>query len=141
MGLPKNKITRLSATKHIRGIIGCTHSHMRACQLAIDNKWKNVLIFEDDFQFIEDKNTVNKLFNSLFNYVDSWDGVVLSASTINSQQCIYTPFMNRNLGSLTMSGYIVNKDMIPLLRENLKESYNQLLRGKTSHAYACDVNW
>ena len=114
---------------------------MRACQLAIDNDWKNVLIFEDDFEFIVNKKTVNKLLNALFNYVDNWDGVVLSSSQIKKEHCIYSPFLYKNLGSLTTSGYLINKNTMYLLRDSNKLSYDNLMKGKKYDEFACDVIW
>ena len=32
-----------------RGIVGCTKSHLAVLKLAKERKYKNVLIFEDDF--------------------------------------------------------------------------------------------
>lgn len=141
VGIPRNKIIRLSATKHSKGHIGCAHSHMRACQLALDNNWKNVIIFEDDFKFVVGKNTMNKLFNSLFNYVDEWDGITLSASTIIKKPCTYSSFLSTNLGSLTSSGYLINNHMMSLLRDSNELSYNKLMDGKSKNEFACDVQW
>ena len=58
--------------------------------------------FEDDFEFIVNKITVNKLLNALFNYVDNWDGVVLSSSQIEKEPCMYSPFLYKIRASLSL---------------------------------------
>ncbi len=50
--IPKDKILRFSAIKHDNGSIGCTQSHIAVLEMAIREKWENVLILEDDFNFI-----------------------------------------------------------------------------------------
>lgn len=48
--IPQDKIVRVSAVKQGKGI-GCLKSHAKALELARENKWKNVLILEDDLQW------------------------------------------------------------------------------------------
>jgi len=141
MGVPLDKITRLSATKHDLGYIGCSHSHMKACQLALDNGWKNVLIFEDDFEFTVTRPIVHKLLNAFFNYVDEWDGVVLSSSKIKTGKCIYSDFLRKNLGSLTASSYLINRKMMSALRDSHRLSYMNLMYGKPKNKFSCDLLW
>ena len=44
----KNKITRCNAIKSDCGAIGCTKSHIKCLEYAINNECKNILILEDD---------------------------------------------------------------------------------------------
>lgn len=46
--IPPEKIHRFSAIKHKFGIVGCSMSHISVLKLAKEQKWKNVLIMEDD---------------------------------------------------------------------------------------------
>jgi glycosyl transferase, family 25 len=50
--IPQDKIVRFSAF-HIKRGIGCLKSHTKALQMAKDNGWKNVLILEDDLEWLE----------------------------------------------------------------------------------------
>ena len=43
-----------------RGILGCLKSHLSVLKMAKDKDYKNVLIFEDDFYFVEEENLVKK---------------------------------------------------------------------------------
>jgi len=45
---PPEKIVRFEAIRDKKGSVGCSKSHNGAMELAIENKWKNVLIVEDD---------------------------------------------------------------------------------------------
>lgn len=51
--IPEDKVIRFSAYKAQKGYIGCLKSHTSALQMAKDNGWKNVLILEDDLQWLE----------------------------------------------------------------------------------------
>ena len=50
---PADKIVRFPAIKHQRGTIGCTESHAEVLRIAKRNKWKNVLILEDDLEWLD----------------------------------------------------------------------------------------
>lgn len=51
-----NKLIIIEAEKHTRPQQGCNLSHKKAIKKAIELGLKNVLIFEDDFQFITEKS-------------------------------------------------------------------------------------
>jgi len=144
VGIPPNLITRLNATKHKKGLAGCAHSHYKICQMAIDNNWNNVLVFEDDFVFTIDKHTVNNMFYDLFNPLkncDKWDGIVLAANINIISKPSTCPFLDRNLGSQTTSGYIIQKDMFYPLRDIFYKSYEDIANGKPTHEFALDISW
>lgn len=51
-----NELYLIQAEKHTRGQQGCNISHKKAICKAIELELDNVLIFEDDFEFISDKS-------------------------------------------------------------------------------------
>lgn len=59
--VPSDKVIRFSAIKEIPGSIGCTKSHINCLKLAIENNWKNVLILEDDLEWINFEENYKKL--------------------------------------------------------------------------------
>ena len=65
--IPKDKIVRLSATKHEKGNIGVYKSHIRALQYAIDNNLSNILIVEDDFDFNYSPEELDIIFDEFEN--------------------------------------------------------------------------
>tara|TARA_B110000261_G_scaffold136859_1_gene154920 strand:- start:685 stop:1140 length:456 start_codon:yes stop_codon:yes gene_type:complete len=70
---PELSITkRFNAIENKNGHIGCSKSHLNIIEECIQNNYNNVLIFEDDFEFIieesEFKNYLNKFFTKYSNY-------------------------------------------------------------------------
>ena len=47
-----DKVIRFSAIQDKPGSVGCSKSHIQILQMAIQENWPNVLIVEDDLQFI-----------------------------------------------------------------------------------------
>jgi len=76
---PSEKIVRFDAIKHEKGGIGCSMSHIGALELAIENKWKNVLIVEDDLQWVNFEKGI-PVFSSLI--VNPFDAIVLSGHEV-----------------------------------------------------------
>ena len=50
----ENDVERFSAIKMSPGIAGCTKSHYEIIKTAKENKYKNVLVLEDDVSFTEE---------------------------------------------------------------------------------------
>ena len=125
------------------GILGCGLSHLTLLKLARDNKWKNILIFEDDFIFLVDKEEFEKNINLLFdieNPVD-FDVCMLSYNIIKSEPSEKYPFLHKVLEVQTASGYIINEKMYNKLIE-LYEWAMPLLESTKQHwIYANDQIW
>jgi len=64
MGISDN-VKRFSAIEHKFGIAGCTLSHLQIIKESKKNRYKNVLIFEDDIEFLH-VNNFNKILNNSF---------------------------------------------------------------------------
>lgn len=52
--LPSDKIIFVKAIRHENGKLGCALSHIKALELAQNNRWKNVLILEDDMIWVNE---------------------------------------------------------------------------------------
>jgi glycosyl transferase family 25 len=87
IGIPSDKIFRLSAVKRKWGALGCSLSHIACMNFIIERGWQRTLVLEDDAGF-EDKNKerwnaglkdVNSLIGSgsLTNLDAKWDVVFL----------------------------------------------------------------
>jgi len=74
--IPEEKIYRFSAIKDPIGFIGCAKSHIGVLKLAKQNKWKSVLILEDDLEWIDFANTYNKLEDLI--KIETWDVCMLT---------------------------------------------------------------
>ena len=64
--LPRNKIERFPAIFNKIGMIGCNESHLAILKLALKNKYENILVFEDDFEFLVSKDKFYELLNDFF---------------------------------------------------------------------------
>jgi len=138
------------------GIVGCTKSHLEVMKIARDRKYKNILIFEDDFKFIVSKKefeyNILKLFGS--NIDTSYDtsisnetkpidfNVCMLGYNLNkSEMCNEFPFLNKVLDAQTASAYIVNESFYNNLIE-LYEYAIPLLETTRQHwNYANDQIW
>lgn len=118
MGIPNNLIQRVDAIYDKDcGYMGCVLSHMKALKIAKQNKWKNVLIFEDDFIFNIPKERFLFLLKTLYQYMDNWDVFMLSVehSVLNDTNI---NMFKRVISGTTASGYIVRDKYLDTLYNN-----------------------
>jgi histo-blood group ABO system transferase len=102
-------VTRFQGIKKENGALGCALSHLHVLLYAALNR-RNVLIFEDDFEFNDSKEQIIQklqMVNDTFPQ-NRWDVIVFGQfvkewSSINKQ-------VMRLLESTTTSGYLVHKD-------------------------------
>ena len=126
-----NKIGLLSKTTRIpgvyekgRGHLGCSKSHVIAMEHFINSDYKNCIIFEDDFKFIDDMEIVKKQFYQLFSSGIDYDVVLLAVGWETSEY--KNSFLNKSICTTTASGYLVNKKIANRLLQNFKEGLQLL---------------
>jgi glycosyl transferase family 25 len=133
------------------GIIGCSQSHLNVLKLAKERGYKNVLILEDDFEFIVPKEELEPKIKYLFENYPDFDVCMLSHIIQNSCEINDIHFPNQNLSinnhlrkvldGQTASGYLVNTPFL----DKLIELYNwscPLLKSTNHHwLYANDMVW
>jgi glycosyl transferase family 25 len=161
MKIPVTKFQRLSAVRNDRGAIGCTFSHIKCLQLAIEKKWKNIAILEDDFIFIDSAEKVEEgvryFFEKVVPKVPDWTVVNLSRGA--SQQMEYVDAETfKPMGTNSSSGtpdsllykanaissascYIVNHTFFQTLLNNFREGLVGLMKTYDKPTYACDMYW
>jgi len=138
---PKNKIVRIPAIKKVdKGHLGCSISHMNAVQKFIKSGLNNCIIFEDDFQFIESSETVNKCFSDLLNSNINYDVVFLAYFDVQSKDSKY-PFLRKIISGQASSGYLLNKKFAQTLLKNMKEGISLFEKDYTPPKYAVDQYW
>ena len=87
------------------GILGCTISHCSVLTIAKSRNYKNVLIFEDDFTFLINREEFEAEISNIFdNHVD-FDVIFFSYNLIKSEQSKEYPFLQRVFNSSTASAY------------------------------------
>lgn len=142
IGIQKDKVIRFNAIEDPFGFIGCAQSHIAVIEMAMTEKWDNVLILEDDFEFSQDVNLAsrtNKYFNVLQNV--PWSVAFLSANysvvrTFKNIDCVVKVDK-----AWCACAYIVNNNYYETLIDNFKQGLDYLQRTKSQHQYALDVYW
>ena len=72
------KVERFNAISHVNGSVGCGQSHLAVLKLAKERKYKNVLILEDDFQFLVSKEVMEENLRVFFDANISYDVCMIS---------------------------------------------------------------
>jgi glycosyl transferase family 25 len=70
--IPLEKVERFAAIKRSRGALGCLESHTEVLRMAKQNKWKNVLILEDDLEWLGGYERLEELTK-----LPNWDVIML----------------------------------------------------------------
>ena len=137
MGLP---CERFPAIYNKSGIIGCGQSHIAVLKEAQARKYESVLIFEDDFQFIVDKETFWSTMNEIQTDVSgSYDVVMLGYNLMNSSP--HSKSLLKVLDAQTTSGYIVHSRMYHELICNFEIGLRKLIQTGRHWNFALDQYW
>jgi glycosyl transferase family 25 len=132
---------RFTAIPKSCGIVGCTYSHLSALKIARERNYKNVLIMEDDFVFLVDKEQFEREIEKIFAHNVDFVVCMISYNLLNSTESAEYPFLLRALDVQTASGYIVNQHYYDKLI-NLLEYAAPLLEQTEEHwNYANDQVW
>jgi len=138
--IEKDKINKISGI-YIKelGILGCAKSHCLALEAFIKSGKNHCIIFEDDFIFTVDQDTINNLINKVFNNLKLFDVLMLASNILNSQPTSYD-FIVKIIDAQTLSGYAVSKQFAPILLNNYRESIKLLENaGKSVHPFCFDI--
>jgi len=130
---------RFEGIERSPGIVGCGYSHLAVLKEARERGLPNVLIFEDDFEFLVPKNEFWINVNTFFESRIPYDVLMFSYNIEKSR-----PFNNLIFkvdATTTASAYLVNSyfydSIIELYEENLP-----LLESTGKHwIYANDQIW
>jgi len=147
MNIDSNKIVRIDGVYANFGALGCCMAHCNAIKHFINtpDNTKNCIVFEDDFEFTQDKETVNNLLNQFFNNNINYDVLLLSSNIYNEQPTNYD-FITKIYDAQTTSSYCVNKNFAQILLNNFNESAQKLSASYNSYKRyngddCCDMNW
>jgi GR25 family glycosyltransferase involved in LPS biosynthesis len=124
------------------GILGCTKSHCEVFKIAKQRNYKNILIFEDDFTFLVDKETFHEELTQIFNYKNfKYDVIMFSYNLKSFEPSIEFPSLMKVKNASTASCYLINGNYLDILI-NLYETAIPLLESTQQHwIYANDVIW
>ena len=121
---------RFPAIPHSNGIVGCGYSHLEVLRIARKRKLRNVLIFEDDFQFLISKEEFHEILREFFMSNIQYDVLMLSYNLHKAEP--YNSLVQRVMFAQTASGYLVNETMFDRLIE-LYETSIPLLEQTGKH--------
>jgi glycosyl transferase family 25 len=132
---------RFSAINNPCDGIGCSKSHLAVLKIARDNKYKNVLILEDDFVFTVTKEGFETAMEKIFTHVPDFDVCMLAYNLQKSDVCIEYPFLLKNIEAQTTSAYLVNHTIYDDLIHLYEESNIALEQTRQHWIYAVDMIW
>jgi glycosyl transferase family 25 len=133
---------RFSAIKHDIGIVGCGMSHLAVLKEARSRGYKNVLIFEDDFQFIVSKEEFWTMINRFF--IDAiqgsmFDVLMLGYNILSSQ--VIDDLLMKVISAQTTSAYIINERIYDALINVWETALPLLLSTGDRWMYSTDATW
>ena len=139
MGL-SSQAERFDAILMKPGPFGCGYSHIGALKLAKERGYKNVLILEDDFMFIVDKETLEENCKLFFENVKEYDICMFGYNTRRAEECVH-PFLQKVFDSQTASGYLVHERFYDTLIQNFETAMTNLKNGYEHWHYSIDQYW
>ncbi len=139
-----SNIRHMDAIAHPNSAAGCSLSHLNILKMFENTNDPYIAIMEDDF-FILEQNNFNEFvkdFESIKNSTD-WHIIVLtpSGNSVNSTAGMSNANFKRIINNQTTTGYIIKKEMIPILIKNIEESIGMQFQGVPIPISALDVHW
>ena len=132
---------RFNAIKMENGAIGCSMSHLKILQNALQNNLDHVLIIEDDITFLNPelfKSQINKFFKI---HNNNWDVILFAGNNIPPYENIDDTCIKVSRCQTT-TGYLVNKHYIKVLVQNIKLGLTHLLnKPNEKHKFSIDMFW
>ena len=102
------------------GCLGCLKSHVEVCKLALERKYKNILILEDDTEFIYSLEELSK-YSKQIN--DNYDMLYLCGSHLGKKEKVQENIMKVNRTHTTGS-YLITENAMKFLVNNI-DSYTK----------------
>ena len=131
---------RFNAIKTETGAIGCTLSHIKCLEIAIEKGLENIFICEDDITFLNSDLFLNNL-NKFNKKIKDWDVLIIGGNVVKPYREIDNCCL-RIVNCQTTTGYIVNKQYYKVLLQNFREGVKQLIQNPNLiKKYAIDIYW
>ena len=119
---------------------GCLLSHANALEMAYDMDYKNVLILEDDFVFIDDVAKIHADIDAFFSLNIEWDVVMFTTcAAVVSEKT--NALISRISSSGNGAGYLVNRSMMLELSMLFKAHVEDLYTTKQHWVFQNDILW
>jgi len=122
------------------GILGCGLSHLSVLKIAKERGYKNILIMEDDFIFLVEKEEFKSNLNKFFQQKVDYNVCMISYNLLKKEESEYN-FLWKSLDVQTASGYLVNSNYYDTLINLYQEAFPLLESTKAHWLYANDQVW
>jgi glycosyl transferase, family 25 len=134
---------RFEAVEGTPGIVGCLKSHLAVLRLARDRRWKNVLIVEDDFTFMVDKEELRVRLADFFVAEHGYDVLMLGYNAVEAGISPVSgyPGLMRVRAASTASCYLVRGEYASSLIALYEWALPRLERTGEHWTYANDQAW
>jgi len=122
------------------GRVGCTLSHIKCLNMAIEKNLDYIVILEDDIHFLNPPEFLKNL-EKCWNTLTNWDVILIGGNNINTYTKINESCVKIK-NTQTTIGYIVKNHYFSTLLENIKKGLYLLV--KNPHLaiyYAIDKYW
>jgi len=134
------RIKDIGGIEHKNGGYGCTLSHAKVIQDAIENNYKHILIFEDDFELIVKPELFIKQLKYIIKFDPNYNVFMLNFNhrkppikiNNNISKCIRTQ---------TASCYLVNCNYFEQLFNNFNEAIQGQIKTSNMVKYMNDKYW
>lgn len=123
--IPKNKIIRFNAIRDSPGHLGCSQSHIKVIEMAIQNGWRNVLVVEDDAKF----NKYGQGYQCLIDLIRQNPN--FDVISMGNTGCSFDRKNKKLFSGQTTTGYLVNGHYFQTLLNNFRSGYEKLKPTKT----------
>jgi GR25 family glycosyltransferase involved in LPS biosynthesis len=123
------------------GSLGCSLSHIKALQYALEHpEWNTVLILEDDFTFHSNQSDeIVKAIDVLCHF--AFDVCQLSYNPNGEFLDTTHPHIKKIMRAQTSSSYLITRAYLPTLIQNMTESSLDMhIRGR-HHINCLDIYW
>jgi hypothetical protein len=122
--------------------LGCTLSHLEVIKIAKERSYKNIIVFEDDFQFLVSSETFYKNLEELFCLNIDFKVVMLAYGCNSSNtQTKVNDLISTTTDASNASGYIVNESCYDDLIECLTYGAKKLEETGEHWNYINDQVW
>ena len=133
------KPTIFNAIQTKDGAVGCTMSHIKCLELAIENDYEQIFICEDDITFT-DPNILKNSLNQFEKKQKQWDVLIIGGNVVKPYEKI-EDYCLKIKNCQTTTGYIVKKEYYKKLLTNFRMGIQQLLTTNNKRQFAIDIFW
>ena len=137
IGLPEDKVHRLSAVKRKWGALGCSLSHIACLEFIIKNGWKRTLVLEDDAGFEQSRwatgvSDINKMMQTSGqkNTDSKWDVIFLGGFVRDPNGPVKTEYPNlwKTKNTSCTHAYIIREEYAKKLLDHTETAVQMMMK-------------